>query len=186
MEDEKIVALYWQRDEKAIEETDRKYSKFLFGIARNILINQEDSEECVNDTYLKAWNSIPPNRPGRLSVYLGKITRFTSIDKLRSKMALKHKVSEYTLAFDELNESEFNKDIIDDQINAMYLTELIDAFLLQLPVESRNIFVGRYFYLDSIKEIARITNSSESKVKTNLYRTRMELKQYLLKEGVEL
>ena len=186
MEDEKIVDLYWQRDESAIKETDRKYKVFLFGIARNILINKEDSEECVNDTYLKAWNSMPPNRPNRLAVYLGKITRYTSIDRLRNKMTLKHKLSEYTLVLEELNESDFSNDVIEEQLNVNHLTELIEAFLSQLSNESRNIFIGRYFFMDSIKEIARISSSSESKIKTNLYRTRMDLKEYLLKEGIKL
>lgn len=186
MEDERIVDLYWQRDERAIKETDIKYRKYLLHIAGNILNNKEDSEECVNDTYLKTWNSIPSNRPSELSGYLGKITRFTSIDKLRNKNTLKQKPSEYTLALDELNECDFNKNDIEEKIDIMCLTELINSFLSQLPVESRNIFVGRYFFFDSIKEIAKITNSSESRVKTNLCRTRAELRQYLLKEGVVL
>lgn len=186
MEDERIVDLYWNRDEQAIKETDTKYRKYLFCIAKNILNNHEDSEECVNDTYLKAWNSMPPNRPNELSIYLGKITRFTAIDKLRRKKSLKRKDSEYLFALDELNEYDFKRNDIEEQIDIMHLTELIDSFLSRLPLESRNIFVGRYFFLDSIKNIAKATHSSESKVKNNLYRTRMELKQYLIKEGVIL
>ena len=186
MEDEKIVDLYWERNERAIKETDDKYGKFLHSIAQNILTNAEDSKECVNDTYLKAWNSMPPNRPKRLNIYLGKITRYTSIDRLRSRLALKQRSSEFSVALDEIKECVSGRDIIAEKIESEHLTSLIEGFLLNLSVEAKNIFIGRYFFMDSIKDIARITNSSESKVKTSLYRTRMELKEYLEKEGVEL
>ena len=183
MQDGAIVELYWQRNELAIEETDKKYGKYLFRIADNILFDREDSNECVNDTYLKAWNTMPPNRPGVLSVYLKRITRFTAIDKLRQRNSLKRKASEYALAIDELKECEFTSDSIDERIDQMHITECIQNFLKTLPAEARNIFVGRYFYMDSIKEIAKKMNLSESNVKVQLYRMRQTMKEYLMQEG---
>ncbi len=186
MEDEKIVALYFERNENAIRESDAKYGSFLFSIAENILRDVEDSKECVNDTYLKAWNTIPPSRPKRLNVFLGRITRYTSIDRLRSKLAFRQSASGFTLALDELKEGTLQKDVIAEKIDADHLTALIEAFLDTLPVQEKNIFVGRYFYMDSIREIAHVTRFSESKIKSCLYRIRKELKTYLEKEGVSL
>lgn len=186
MEDEKIVDLYWARNEDAIRETDVKYGRFLHSVSYNILINHEDSLECVNDTYLKAWNSMPPNRPVKLNLYLSRIIRYTSIDRLRRRMGLKQKASEYSVALAELDQYDSGRDVIGEKIDSEHLTALIEAFLSTLPNDTRNIFVGRYFFMDSVKEIAKITHCSVSKVKTSLYRTRMELKEYLIKEGIEL
>ena len=187
MEDEKIVALYFERNENAIRESDAKYGRFLFSIAKNILTDAEDSKECVNDTYLKAWNTIPPSRPKRLNLFLGRITRYTSIDRLRSKLAFRQSASGFTLALDELKEGMLlQKDVIAEKIDADHLSALIEAFLDTLPADEKNIFVGRYFYMDSIREIAHVTRFSESKIKSCLYRIRKELKTYLEKEGVSL
>ena len=182
MQDEAIIDLYWQRNEKAIEETDKKYGRYLFQIANNILSDREDSKECVNDTYFRAWNTMPPNRPNALVVYLKKITRFVSIDKYRRRKSLKRKASDYSVAFDELRECEYSSDMIEERIDAMHLAKSIEAFLNKLPAETRNMFVLRYFYMDSVKDIARYTNTSESNVYVKLHRTRLALKEYLMKE----
>ncbi len=183
MQDEAIVELYWQRDERAINETEMKYGKYLLKIAENILLNREDSQECVNDTYLKAWNLMPPNRPGVLSVFLKRITRFVSIDKFRRRNTSRQKASEYTIALEELRECEYAEDSMDAHVDQMYVTECIRRYLNTLPMEKKNIFVGRYFYMDSVKDIAGKMHLSESNVKVQLYRMRQDLKAYLMKEG---
>lgn len=186
MQDEMIVDLYWQRNETAINETENKYGNYLFRIARNILLDREDSMESVNDTYLKAWDTMPPNRPGSLSVYLGRITRFISIDRLRKRTSLKRKASEYTIALSELEDCSSGTNATEASIDNILLTNAIGDYLKSLSEESRNMFIGRYYFLDSIREIAGYTKASESKVKVQLYRIRLELKEYLKKEGFDL
>lgn len=183
MEDVKIVELYFNRDEKAISETQIKYGKYCYNISYNILSNNEDVQECLNDTYLHAWNSIPPNKPSILSTYLGKIIRRLSIDSYRKSKAQKRGGSEYTLSLDELDECLSNnvdsKDLVDEKI----LTETINAFLSRLSKTERTIFVLRYFNFDSINEISKHFGFKESKTKMILKRTRDKLKDYLNKKG---
>jgi len=187
MNDESIIELYWQRSEDAVKETENKYGRYLFSISKNIVSDIEDCKECVNDTYLKAWETMPPNRPSRLSLYLGRITRNISIDRYRRKNSKKRKPSEYILALDELNGCEPSRDYIDERIDQIHLTHIIEEFLMKLPEETRNIFVGRYYYMDSIKDIARNTKISEANIKVKLYRVRKELKEFLeTQKGVEV
>lgn len=186
MQDEEIIALYRQRDEKAIKETELKYSRYLLKIAYNILFDWEDSRECVNETYLKAWRSIPPHEPKVLSAYLGKITRQLSIDLFRTKNREKRKASEYAVSLCELEECVPDGETAELMTDTKLLAEAINSYLRTLSAQARSIFVGRYYFSDSVKEIAGYCNMSESKVKSMLYRTRQGLKKYLTKEGFEI
>lgn len=186
MQDEEIIALYRQRDEKAIKETELKYSRYLLKIAHNILSDREDSRECVNETYLKAWNSIPPHDPKNFSAYLGKITRQLSIDLFRTKNREKRKASEYAVSLCELEECVPGGETTELMTDTKLLAEAISSYLRTLSAQARSVFVGRYYFSDSVKEIAGYCNMSESKVKSMLYRTRQGLKKYLTKEGFEI
>lgn len=183
MEDEQIVALYWERDEQAISETERKYDRYLLKIANNILNNQEDSRESVNDTYLAAWNSMPPHRPGVLSAYLAKLTRRISIDCFRYRTRNKRMASEYAVSLSELSDCVSGGNTTEEIINAKALADAIGVYLRLQSKETQAAFLGRYYFLDPVKEIARYLGMSESKVKSLLYRTRLGLKEYLEKEG---
>lgn len=184
--DPEIVALYWQRDENAVLETARKYEAYLFRIAYNILANAEDSRECVNDTYLAAWNSMPEHKPDVLSVYLGKITRQIAIDRYRKKHAEKRYASEYAVSLSELEDCLASGALPEQAVEAKMLDEAVDAFLRSLPKQARMIFIGRYYFFDPVKTIASYCGVSEAKVKTSLFRTRRKLKEYLVKEGFAL
>lgn len=186
MEDRTIVNLFLDRKESALTEIESKYGKYLLKIAYNILYNTEDSKECVNDTYLKAWNSIPPHEPQVLSVFLGKITRRLAIDIFRKKHAEKRGNSDFAVSLYELDEclpDDFSTEAVFEQSE---LSKCINRFLLSLTRENRNIFVCRYFYSDSIKDIANFLGTSESKIKSSLYRSRKTLKEHLKKEGFSL
>lgn len=183
MEDEQIVSLYWQRNESAIRETETKYSRYLTKIAYNILSDLEDSHESVNDTYLAAWNSMPPHRPGVLSTYLAKITRRISIDRFRYRTRDKRKQSEYEISLSELGDCVSGGNTTEDAVNVKLLADAIGIFLRLQPEEVRNAFIGRYYFLDPLKEVAAYCGMTESKCKTVLFRTRQALKEYLIKEG---
>lgn len=184
MEDKKIVDLYWKRSETAISETARKYGRYCRYIAFNILHNDEDSEECVNDTYLRAWNSIPPHRPSVLKTFLGKITRNLSLDKYEHFNAKKRNNGQMPLIFEEIQECLPASVDTENIIEEMALTDILNRFLSSLSLEQRKIFMRRYWYLSPIKEIATEYGISESKVKMSLFRSRNELKKMLEKEGV--
>ena len=186
MQDEMIVSLYWQRGENAISETERKYGRYLTKIAHNILSDWEDSKETVNDTYLKAWNSMPTHKPSILSTYLGKITRQLSIDVFRTRNREKRKSSEYAISLSELEDCVSGSETTEQSVELKMLGEAINAYLRTLPAEAQNTFVGRYYFADSIREVADYYGVSEPKVKSMLYRTRQGLKKYLQKEGYEL
>lgn len=183
MEDREIVELYWNREETAIKETEKKYERYLMTIAYQILENMEDCKESVNDTYLSAWNSIPPHKPENLATYLGKLTRRISIDIYRKKNRKKRKDSEYALSLSELEDCISDEQTPEHMIDEKMLAKMINEFVRTLPKETRIVFIGRYYYLDSVKKIANYCNMSEAKVKTLLYRTRCSLKEYLEKEG---
>ena len=183
MTDERIVQLYWDRDESAVAETQSKYGRYLTKIAYNILTDMEDSLESVNDTYMYAWKSIPPHRPNVLSTYLAKITRRVAIDILRKKSRDKRIPSEYTFSLSELDDCIPHRQTTEQQIEAEELAKAINAYLKTISSEARNLFVGRYFYLDSLKDVARYCGMSEAKAKSMLYRTRCGLKVYLEQEG---
>lgn len=183
MHDEAIIGLYWQRDENAIRETEHKYGRYLSKIAFNVLADIEDSKESVNDTYLKAWNSIPPHRPEVLSAYLGKIVRQLSIDKFRGRNRKKRQTSEYVLSLSELEDCVSIGDATEQDVDLHLLAQAIGTYLKSLTPQARNTFVGRYYYMDSLKEVAAYFGMSESKAKSMLHRTRQGLKAYLEQEG---
>lgn len=184
MQDTDIVKLYWERNERAIHETETAYGNYLLSIAKNILSDIEDSKECVNDTYVKAWHSMPPQKPTVLSAYLGKITRELSIDRIRTRHRQKRGGTQYTLALEELGEVATNGDATANTAELHTLAQSIGAFLQTLPTPARHIFIGRYFFLDSIRHIAAYCHKSEGAVKTTLHRTREALKAHLEKEGL--
>lgn len=186
MNDEAIIALYWERNETAIEQTDKKYRNYLRKIAWNVLADWEDCDESVSDTYLKAWNTMPPNRPVVLSNYLGKITRQLSIDRYRKKHRQKREGSQYALSLDELTECVTMGQTVEDEVELQLLGKSINDYLQTLSKDARVIFVGRYYYCDSIKRIASYCGFTESKVRVSLYRSREGLKEHLMKEGFDL
>jgi len=183
MEDNRIVDLYWQRNESAINETATKYGKYLHSITFHILSNDEDAEECVNDTYNDAWQSMPPHRPSILSTFLGKITRRISIDLWRKHSADKRGGGEVALALDELDECVSGNSNVENEIERQELQQKFNAFLMGLPRLERQVFMCRYWYMDSVSDIAKQFDYSESKVKSMLYRTRNKLRTMLEKEG---
>ena len=186
MTDEKIVQLYWDRDESAIAETQSKYGRYLTKIAYNILTDMEDSLESLIDSYLYAWKSIPPHRPMILSTYLAKITRRAAIDILRRKSRDKRIPSEYTFSLSELEDCISSQSRIEQQIELEELGKAINVYLRNISPEARQLFIGRYFYLDSLKDVAAYCRMSEAKAKSMLYRTRCGLKNYLKQEGYDL
>ena len=186
MQDENIVEMYWQRDERAIEETDKMYGKFLFRLAYNILADAEDSKESLNDTYLRAWSSIPPNRPAMLYPYLSKIVRRVSIDLFRRKNRKKRCTSQYTQSLSELEECISKGYELQEEFEQKILIDMINRWLRTLSRESRTMFLGRYYFMDSIKEISIYCGLSESNTKSRLFRLRGSLKNYLEKEGYYL
>ena len=186
MEDKDIIRLYFERSEKAISETALKYGALLSGIAFGILRSREDAEECVSDTYKKAWDSIPPGEPKRLSAYLGKITRNLSLNRYSQLTAQKRGGGSRDVALEELEECIPAEGDVQRQVEDAELAELINGFLDRLNRESRIIFMRRYWYFCTVSEIAADMHASESKVKMSLLRTRKKLKQYLEKQGVAL
>lgn len=183
MEDEQIVNLYWQREETAIRETERKYDRYLTKIAYNILADQEDSRESVNDTYFAAWESMPPHRPSVLSAYLAKLTRRISIDRFRYRTREKRMGSEYAVSLSELGDCVSGGNTTEEIVNVKLLADAIGIYLRLQSEEARTAFIARYYFLDPLKEVAACLGISESKCKTLLYRTRVGLKAYLEKEG---
>ena len=183
MEDNHIVDLYWQRNESAISETAEKYGKYLHSISYQILQNAADAEECVNDTYNDAWQSIPPHRPSILSTFLGKITRRISIDLWRRYSAEKRGGGVTALALDELEECVSGKEDVMDEVERIELQKKLNDFLLLLPQFERQVFMCRYWYMDTISDTAKQFACSESKIKSMLYRTRNKLRTMLEKEG---
>lgn len=183
MEDSQIISLYWDRNEAAIEQTDKKYGRYLAKIAYNILADREDSRESVNDTYLAAWDSMPPHKPEVLSTYLGKLTRRISIDLFRKKTSQKRGGGEYALSLQELEDCVSGGNTTEQALDLQTLSEAIEKYLRSISEEARNVFIGRYYYLDPVKRIAAYCHISESKAKILLYRTRQGLWEHLQKEG---
>lgn len=182
MEDTQIIDLYFARSEQAIAETDAKYGGFCFSIAYNILSNREDSEESVSDTYLAAWNTIPPRCPSFLSAFLGKITRHISIDRWRRRSAQKRGGGEIILALEEL-ENCADIHTTEEAFDKKELTRVLNRFLATLPETERHLFLCRYWYLDTIPAIAEYSGFTESKITSSLHRTRDKLRKCLRKEG---
>ena len=184
MQDAQIVELYLKRDESAIDLTAKQYGNYCEKIAMNILNDLYDAEECVNDTYLNAWNSIPPNEPSNLATFLGKITRNLAIDRYRKKSSTKREGTEYNLLIEECEYLFPSNDSVSEEMDFKVLGEYISKFLHEQKEVPRKVFVLRYFYMESIANIAKKFFISEAKAKTMLFRTREKLKIYLTKEGI--
>lgn len=182
MTDHEIVELYWNRSEEAISCTMRQYGRYLLKLAMNILHLREDAEECVNATYLSAWNQMPPDRPAKLLPYLGRIARCLALNRYDYLMAQK-RGADFTLQLSELEECLSTPDSTLSQFEERALADAISAFLRGLDLESRTMFIRRYWYSDSIGAIAKRFSVRESKVKSQLFRIRGRLKQYLREEG---
>lgn len=178
-----VVRLYWERDETAIEESARLYGSYLYRIAYNILYNREDSDESVNDTYLAAWNSIPPHKPQSPKTYLAKLTRRIAVDKWRRHHSDKRGGGEMPLILDELSECLCDRATVEQRWEHKELVQILQAFSTSLSSTHRDLFLRRYWLAQPIREIASTCGWSEAKVKTTLYRIRKKLAARLETEG---
>jgi len=186
MEDREIVQLYLDRNEKAITETAAKYGAYCAKIAVNILSSREDAEECVNESYLHTWNAIPPHRPKMLSTFLGKIVRRLSFNLYKSLHAEKRGGCAVNAVLDELAEIVSDSESVEDSVMRKELIGQINAFLAALPDEKRRMFLRRYWYSDSITEIAKLYGKNENTVSAALSRIRQQLRTYLQDRGYEI
>ncbi len=184
MEDREIIELFLRRNERAIEAVSQKYGAYCRVIAVNILGSEQDAAECLNDTWMHAWSSIPPHRPENLKAFLGKLTRCICLNHRRDARSQKRGGGQLALAYEELSECIPDGNMPDEAIQAKELAQLIDRFLAALPETERKLFVRRYWYFDSVCELAASFRFSQSKVKTTLWRLRKRLKDLLRKEGV--
>ena len=185
LEDSEIVELYWARDERAIEETSKKYEKYLYRIAYNIVKDRQDSEECVNDTYLNTWNGIPPARPSVLHVFLSKITRNLALDRFRKNGAAKRIPSEMLLSLEELDEAICCDASPEEAYLIGEISRLLNGYLRSLPPRSEFIFVCRYYYADGVEAIAQMLGISRNTVSRELSAMRKDLRELLEKEGIQ-
>jgi len=184
LDDMQIISLYWERSEDAITQTSNKYGRYCHSISYNILHNHEDAQECVNDTYMSAWNAIPPNRPKRLTAFLAKITRNLSLKKYENYSTQKRGQGEISIVLEELENYLPSVEKVEEIVDEIFLIETLNRFLASLPLDTRKLFMRRYWYFSSIKEIALDYGMGESKVKMILLRTRNELKEYLKQEEI--
>jgi len=186
VEDRAIIDLYWERQERALEESEEKYGRYCWSIAYHILRDREDSEECVNDTWLRAWNAMPPQRPAILSSFLGTITRNLALDRYKLSHRTKRGGGRMRVALEELEEC-LSGDLDPERLAAQAeLSRTIDRFLRQLPEKECCVFLRRYWYVDSTLDIAHRYHMAEGTVKSMLHRTRKKLQRYLEQEGVGL
>lgn len=185
MTDEAIVALFWSRSELALEETKAQYGRYVQSIAYGILQDREDAGEIANDTYLKAWNTIPPQRPSPLKAFLGRIARQLALNRAEQKNAAKRGGGQYAEVVEELSECLSDASVADFS-DSLALQTALNGFLRSLPLEARRVFLRRYWYTASVSEIAQFYGMSESKVKSLLLRTRNKLKLYLEQEGIDV
>ncbi len=186
MDDAKIVQLYFERNEQAIQETADKYGNYCISIAKNILGNNEDAEECVNDTYLNTWNSIPPHKPKMLSTFLGKIVRNLAFNRYKHNHADKRGGGELPLVLDELAECVSDNDGITDAYVMKELVSTINEFLSTLAEDKRSIFIRRYWYTESIIDIAKSHGMESAAVSMTLSRIRSKLHNYLIERGYDI
>lgn len=184
MKDHEIIDLYWKRLENAISATAEKYGKYCHSISYNILHSREDAEECVNDTWLGAWKSMPPQRPECLSAYLGKITRNLSLNRFKQYNAQKRGLGQTELVLSELEDCIPARTDVEQAVEEMILVKSINRFLWEQPEQKRNLFIRRYWYLSPIREIAENYGMSESKVSSLLFRMRNKLREHLEKDGI--
>ena len=184
MDDKSIIALFFDRSEDAIAKTDEKYGNYCFRIAHNILENREDAEESVNDTYMAAWNAIPPHKPSVLSTFLGKITRRIAIDRWRARNAEKRGGGETALALEELRACATGLPGVEEEYQRKEAIRVYLRFLDMLPAAERNVFLCRYWYVEPVSAIAEKFGFTQSKVKTMLHRTRAKLQKQFKEEGL--
>jgi RNA polymerase sigma-70 factor (ECF subfamily) len=184
MDDETIISMYWDRNGQAVGETEKKYGRYCFSIARNILDITADAEECVNDTWLRAWNSMPPHRPPVLSVFLGKITRNLAFDRYRHMHRIRRTVTAEVL--EELKECVSDTPGPEDNMHEQQLRQDIASFVSSLPEEKRMMFVRRYWYCESVRDIAVRMSRTQSSVSVTLHRLREQLKEELIRKGYDL
>ncbi len=183
MEDAKIVEQFFERDEAALKNTEEKYGKYCYRLAYQILGHEEDTKETVNDTYYELWNSIPPHRPAFLSAFIGKITRRLAISRYRKRTAAKRGNGEYELTLSELSECIPDSNRTEEIVEGRQTAAQVSRFLRELPETERNVFICRYWYMDSVKMVAKRFGFSESKTKSMLMRTRQKLQKRLMEEG---
>jgi len=183
VDDANIVQLYWDRSELAISETDAKYGTYCYSIAYNALANAEDAEESVSDTYMAAWNRLPPHRPANLAAFLGKITRYISINRWKAQNTAKRGGGEILLTLEELSECVDGKQDVAGAYEYGEMVRSVGRFLDTLPVLQRDIFLRRYWFFDSIVDIAEGYGFTQSKVTSMLHRTRGRLRKHLEEEG---
>ena len=186
MNDKDIIQLYLNRDQRALSATAKKYGKYCTSIAKNILGNNEDAEECVNDTYMRAWNSMPPHRPNVLSAFLGKITRNVSLNRYKQNTAGKRGGGEVLAVLEEIAELVSDTDSVEQEVDRRELVKAIDAFLDRLPTEKRSLFLCRYWYFDSVSNLASRFGMMENHVSVTLNRLRRKLHNDLLERGFDL
>ncbi len=183
MEDALIIELYWQRNEDAIKETDNKYGAYCFSVANNVLRDKGEAEECVNDTYLRAWNAMPPKRPSLLRAFLAKITRRLAFNRYDANAAKKRGGGETAAVLEELAECIASETDVESEYMAKELGECVRNFVNTLPERDGNVFVRRYFFVDTVGEIAKRYGLKENNVAVILSRTRAKLKKTLEREG---
>ena len=183
MTDTEIINLFFERSEQAITELDKKHGNAVARVARNILGNAQDTEECVNDTYLGTWNAIPPNKPNPLRTFVCKIARNLATKKYHSNTADKRN-SQYDLALDELEEYLSENESVEKAYEAQELKEAINSFMATLSYSDRFIFMRRYWYSDPVQDIAKMAHSTNNSVAVRLFRIREKLRLYLVKEGL--
>lgn len=182
--DKQIIDLYWQRDESAIEETDKKYGRMLFRIAYNLLSDRMDCEECKNDTYVRVWNSVPPTRPRVLPAYLTEIMRRVAINKYKQKTSQRRVPSELTVSMDELRDSLQNEASPVSERDAEEIGKVINAFLRELPERRRYIFIERFYFSEPVEEIATELSVSVATVYREIERIKKDLKVYLERNDI--
>lgn len=182
MEDKRIVELFFERSEKAIEESEKKYGRYCYAVALSILASKEDADEVINDTYLRAWNSIPPQKPTKLGAFLSRIARNLALDRYDARRKDRENL-EMERTLEELAECmpETSRNSMSDELA---LRQAVNSFLGSLDEKTRIIFMRRYWYMMPVKEVARLSRESESNVKTILFRTRNTFKEHLRKEGI--
>lgn len=186
MDDRHIVELFLERSEEAILQTDIKYGRYCHRVAFNVLGNNEDSEECVNDAYMRVWNSIPPNEPDSLSAYVGKVTRNIALDKLRQKNSDKRGNGEVPVLLDELAECLSGADEYERRMDSEEIVNALNSFLEGLSATERGVFMRRYWMAEPIADVAERYDISVSKTTTMLFRLRGRLKKHFMKEGISL
>lgn len=186
MEDQDIIGLFWRRDQQALRETQQKYGAYCTAVARNILVSPEDSQECVQDALLRLWDTIPPQRPRCLRAYLGRITRNLAVNRLRAMTAQRRGGGIQHLPLEELGDLVSGQGDPLSELEKQQLADSISGFLRQLPPEKRRLFLLRYWYAESLNQVAAETGLTQDKVRNDLFRLRKKLKKHLEKEGFTL